>query len=174
MADFSHSSDTELLSLNAQVVSTTRPQEPIRVTNNALQLADPEEFEHWDKLVQAAQLQEGGLNRNSSPQAIASTREVYDRFLARCPLFFGYWKKYADLEFAIAGTEAADLVSTRIQKEDLFHRTNGDVRCTSVVWQASPILWICGRTTATSRPKRTTIQKRSASKSAGHPFPSCP
>ncbi|KAK0263451.1 hypothetical protein B0A54_00809 [Friedmanniomyces endolithicus] len=95
MADFSHSSDTELLSLNAQV------------------LADPEEFEHWDKLVQAAQLQEGGLNRNSSPQAIASTREVYDRFLARFPLFFGYWKKYADLEFAIAGTEAADLVYER-------------------------------------------------------------
>ncbi|TKA75188.1 hypothetical protein B0A55_05175 [Friedmanniomyces simplex] len=95
MADFSHSSDNELQSLNAQV------------------LADPEEFEHWDKLVQAAQQQEGGLNRNSSPQAIASTRDVYDRFLARFPLFFGYWKKYADFEFAIAGTEAADLVYER-------------------------------------------------------------
>ena len=52
----------------------------------------------------------GGLNRNSSPQAIAATRSVYDRFLAKFPLFFGYWKKYADLEFSIAGTEAAELV----------------------------------------------------------------
>ncbi|KAK3067857.1 hypothetical protein LTR53_015002 [Teratosphaeriaceae sp. CCFEE 6253] len=95
MADFSHSSDAELQSLNAQV------------------LADPEEFEHWNKLVLAAEQQEGGLNRNSSPQAIASTRDVYDRFLARFPLFFGYWKKYADLEFAIAGTEAADMVYER-------------------------------------------------------------
>ncbi|KAK5675748.1 hypothetical protein LTS10_011475 [Elasticomyces elasticus] len=95
MSDFSHSNDSELLALNAQV------------------LADPEEFEHWDKLAQAAQAQEGGLNRNSSPQAIASTRDVYDRFLTRFPLFFGYWKKYADLEFAIAGTEAADMVYER-------------------------------------------------------------
>ena len=53
---------------------------------------------------------EGGLNRNSSPQAIASAREIYDRFLAKFPLFFGYWKKYADNEFSIAGTEAAEMV----------------------------------------------------------------
>jgi hypothetical protein len=25
-------------------------------------------------------------------------------------LLFGYWKKYADLEFSIAGTEAAEMV----------------------------------------------------------------
>src|ERR1700761_1163285 len=73
---------------------------------------DPEEFEHWEKLVRAAEGQEGGIHRNSSPGAIASTREVYDKFLARFPLFFGYWKKYADLEFSIAGTEAAEMVST--------------------------------------------------------------
>ncbi|CAK3846748.1 dead box ATP-dependent rna helicase [Lecanosticta acicola] len=74
---------------------------------------EPEEFEHWEKLVRALETQEGGLNRNSSPQAIAVTRDTYDRFLARFPLFFGYWKKYADLEFAIAGTEAAEMVYER-------------------------------------------------------------
>lgn len=37
-------------------------------------------------------------------------RNVYDRFLAKFPLLFGYWKKYADLEFSIAGTEAAEMV----------------------------------------------------------------
>ncbi|KAL9095621.1 MAG: hypothetical protein Q9165_002053 [Trypethelium subeluteriae] len=80
---------------------------------NAEVLENPDEFETWEKLVRAAETQEGGLNRNSSPQAISSTRSVYDRFLAKFPLFFGYWKKYADLEFSIAGTEAAEMVYER-------------------------------------------------------------
>jgi pre-mRNA-processing factor 39 len=28
---------------------------------------------------------------------------------------FGYWKKYADLEFSITGTEAADMVCVLLQ-----------------------------------------------------------
>lgn len=75
-----------------------------------LQLEDTDNFENWEKLVRAAETLEGGLNRNSSPQAIATTRDAYDRFLAKFPLLFGYWKKYADLEFSIAGTEAAEMV----------------------------------------------------------------
>jgi pre-mRNA-processing factor 39 len=75
------------------------------------QLEDPDNFENWEKLVRATETLEGGLNRNSSPQAIATTRDSYDRFLAKFPLLFGYWKKYADLEFSIAGTEAAEMVS---------------------------------------------------------------
>ena len=74
------------------------------------QLENPDNFENWEKLVRAAETLEGGLNRNSSPQAIATTRDSYDRFLAKFPLLFGYWKKYADLEFSIAGTEAAEMV----------------------------------------------------------------
>lgn len=53
---------------------------------------------------------EGGINRNSNPQAINTVRHNYDRFLAKFPLLFGYWKKYADLEFSITGTEAAEMV----------------------------------------------------------------
>lgn len=75
-----------------------------------IQLEEPDSFEHWEKLVRAAESLEGGLNRNSSPQSISATRDIYDRFLAKFPLLFGYWKKYADLEFSIAGTEAAELV----------------------------------------------------------------
>src|ERR1700733_15292368 len=78
-----------------------------------VQLEDPDNFENWEKLVRAAETLEGGLNRNSSPQAIAMTRSAFDRFLAKFPLLFGYWKKYADLEFSIAGTEAAELVYER-------------------------------------------------------------
>lgn len=55
---------------------------------------------------------EGGLNRNSSPQALATLRDTYDRFLLKFPLLFGYWKKYADLEFNISGPESAEMVST--------------------------------------------------------------
>lgn len=72
---------------------------------------DSDSYETWEKLVRACESLEGGINRNSSSQAITAVRDVYDRFLAKFPLFFGYWKKYADLEFAIAGTEAADMVS---------------------------------------------------------------
>ncbi|KAL8855528.1 MAG: hypothetical protein Q9178_007848 [Gyalolechia marmorata] len=80
---------------------------------NAEVLEDPDSFENWEKLVRAAESLEGGLNRNSSPQSIVATRDIYDRFLAKFPLLFGYWKKYADLEFSIAGTEAAELVYER-------------------------------------------------------------
>lgn len=111
MADFSFSEDAELLKLNALVVGECPQPRPLTRSNSKIQLEDPEEFENWEKLVRAAESQEGGIHRNSSPGAIASTRDVYDRFLARFPLFFGYWKKYADLEFSIAGTEAAEMVS---------------------------------------------------------------
>lgn len=69
-------------------------------------------------------MQEGGLSRNSNPQAISATRAIYDAFLAKFPLFFGYWKKYADLEFAIAGTESAELVR-HLHMHILWSETNG-------------------------------------------------
>ncbi|KAJ5294237.1 hypothetical protein PENANT_c028G02015 [Penicillium antarcticum] len=74
---------------------------------------DPDNFETWEKLARAAETLEGGINRNSNPQAITTVRAVYDRFLAKFPLLFGYWKKYADLEFSITGTEAAEMVYER-------------------------------------------------------------
>jgi hypothetical protein len=77
-----------------------------------LQAEDPDNFETWEKLVRGAEALEGGINRNSSPQAITTVRSCYDRFLAKFPLLFGYWKKYADLEFSITGTEAAEMVRT--------------------------------------------------------------
>lgn len=60
--------------------------------------------------MRSAESLEGGLNRNSNPQAITTARHAYDRFLAKFPLLFGYWKKYADMEFSITGTEAAEMV----------------------------------------------------------------
>lgn len=160
MADFSYTDDPELHKLNDQAVSI-----PIRrKTSGAYadlvaQLAQPEEFENWEKLVRAAESQEGGLHRNSSPQAIAATRDTYDCFLARYPLFFGYWKKYADLEFAIGGTEAAEMVRDNIR---IFtSRPSADLtfsRSTSAASLASAFPSISGHITAPSRWRRATMQ----------------
>jgi pre-mRNA-processing factor 39 len=75
-----------------------------------MQEADTDNFENWEKLVRTCEALEGGLNRNSSPHALATLRDAYDRFLFKFPLLFGYWKKYADLEFNISGPESAEIV----------------------------------------------------------------
>ncbi|KAI0125910.1 pre-mRNA-processing factor 39 [Xylariales sp. AK1849] len=100
MADFGHfgASDEE----NAEIRKLTVEVE-----------ADTDNFEEWEKLIRACEGQEGGLNRNSSPQALATLRDVYDRFLLKFPLLFGYWKKYADLEFNISGPESAEMIYER-------------------------------------------------------------
>lgn len=47
-------------------------------------------------------------------------RNVFDQFLAKFPLCFGYWKKYADFEFNIQGPAEAEkviiLFKTKITK----------------------------------------------------------
>lgn len=80
------------------------------LTDFPTKASDPDNFETWEKHLRAAEALEGGINRNSNPQAINTVRNSYDRLLAKFPLLFGYWKKYADLEFSIAGTEAAEMV----------------------------------------------------------------
>ncbi|KAL7942214.1 hypothetical protein V8C42DRAFT_332872 [Trichoderma barbatum] len=75
--------------------------------------ANPDNFESWENLIKACEALDGGLNRNSSPQALSTVRDAYDRLLLKFPLFFGYWKKYADLEFNIAGPESAEMVYER-------------------------------------------------------------
>jgi hypothetical protein len=77
------------------------------------QVENEDEFDRWEALVTRASELEGGVTRNSSPSAIELVRNVYDCFLQKFPLFFGYWKKYADLEFAIGGTETAEMVYER-------------------------------------------------------------
>ncbi|KAF2016012.1 hypothetical protein BU24DRAFT_346131 [Aaosphaeria arxii CBS 175.79] len=76
-------------------------------------VAAEDEFEHWEALVTRVSDLEGGVTRNSSPSVIELLRNVFDCFLAKFPLFFGYWKKYADLEFSIGGTETAEMVYER-------------------------------------------------------------
>jgi pre-mRNA-processing factor 39 len=74
-------------------------------------IADEDNYERWEALISRASELEGGVTRNSSPSAIELVRNVFDCMLAKFPLFYGYWKKYADLEFSIGGTETAEMVS---------------------------------------------------------------
>ena len=109
----------EIKKLNNEVVSrlfSSSGRMQMLIDCATMQLEDTNNFENWEKLVRAAESLEGGLNRNSSPQAITTVRDVYDRFLLKFPLLFGYWKKYADLEFSIAGTEAAEMVGCTLTK----------------------------------------------------------
>lgn len=80
------------------------------------QEADPDNYDLWEKLIRSCESLEGGLNRNSSPHALATLRDAYDRFLLKFPLFFGYWKKYANLEFNISGPESAEIVCAKYLK----------------------------------------------------------
>ena len=80
------------------------------VCSPCVQEHDADDFDSWEALVRCVEAAEGGLNRSSSLKAIANMRSVYNRFLTRFPLLFGYWKKFADLEYSIAGTEAAEMV----------------------------------------------------------------
>ncbi|KAG8630385.1 hypothetical protein KVT40_002004 [Elsinoe batatas] len=88
-------------------------------------LADPDNYENWEKLVRQVEDLEGGLHRNSSPQAIDAARDVYNRFLTKFPLFFGFWKKYADLEFSLAGPESATFI---------YERGVASVACSVDLW----------------------------------------
>jgi pre-mRNA-processing factor 39 len=65
----------------------------------------------WEATIEQLEQFEGGLNRNADNVAIQAFRTCYDHFLKRFPSFYGYWKKYAEKEFSISGTEGADIVS---------------------------------------------------------------
>lgn len=125
---------------------------------------DPDDFEGWEKLVHLAESLEGGLNRNSSPQAITATRNVFDRFLAKFPLLFGYWKKYADMEFSIAGTEAAEMVRQPIAPRGRRHLLIRALRSTNAASPASASRSTSGQTTAPSRSRPATTPTSSESK----------
>ncbi|KAF2759242.1 hypothetical protein EJ05DRAFT_537551 [Pseudovirgaria hyperparasitica] len=88
-------------------------------------IGEPDDYLIWDGVIKVLMDFDGGLNRNSSDLAISAIRDVYDRLLLKFPLFFGYWKKYADLEFSLSGTEGAELV---------YERGIGSVGVSTALW----------------------------------------
>ncbi|KAJ3185594.1 hypothetical protein HDU87_000217 [Geranomyces variabilis] len=74
---------------------------------------NPEDFASWEYLLRTAENEEGGITQDSSETAQGKLRLVYDRFLAKFPLCFGYWKKYADWEQLLDGPETAGEIYER-------------------------------------------------------------
>ncbi|KAK9377514.1 uncharacterized protein V1513DRAFT_456353 [Lipomyces chichibuensis] len=74
---------------------------------------DVDNFENWESLIRATEALEGGIGRSSSTETIEQIRILFDAFLRKFPLLFGYWKRYADIEFAVAGSDAAEVIYRR-------------------------------------------------------------
>ena len=72
-------------------------------------IKDPLDFSSWESLVKLAE----GVKSLTSDQDKQNLRTVYDHFLGKFPLLFGYWKKYADWEALMAGPESAVAVYER-------------------------------------------------------------
>jgi pre-mRNA-processing factor 39 len=66
-------------------------------------IQNPEDFSSWETLVKLAESVKGGLSKTSGDQDKSNLRTVYDHFLSKFPLCFGYWKKYADWELILSG-----------------------------------------------------------------------
>lgn len=76
----------------------------------------PDDFNSWEQLIRVAEAPEGGLTKTSPPENKARLESVYDSFLAKFPLCFGYWKKYSDWELAVHGDESAEKVKNHVKK----------------------------------------------------------
>ncbi|RIB26755.1 hypothetical protein C2G38_1996840 [Gigaspora rosea] len=75
--------------------------------------SNPDDFTSWEYLIRVAETAEGGLTPQSPPENITNMRSVFDQFLEKFPLCFGYWKKYADFEFNIQGPTEAEKIYER-------------------------------------------------------------
>jgi hypothetical protein len=88
---------------------------------------------------------------------LATLRDSYDRFLLKFPLLFGYWKKYADLEFNISGPESAEMVCWSLSHEPAGRLADTVARSTKEAVQASPTQSIYGPNTVPSRWRPLTL-----------------
>lgn len=75
---------------------------------------NPEDFATWEQLIRVAEGADGGIISNSPPENITRLENVYDSFLTKFPLCFGYWKKYADWKLATLGAESAEKVKSNV------------------------------------------------------------
>ena len=73
-------------------------------------IQQPHDFSAWESLIRLAEGAKGGLGKGSSEQDVSNLHTVFDHFLSKFPLCFGYWKKYADWELLLMGPLQAQLV----------------------------------------------------------------
>ncbi|KAJ8099830.1 hypothetical protein POJ06DRAFT_254592 [Lipomyces tetrasporus] len=95
---------------NAYSLSTGSIADPEWNRLHSLLEQDMDNFENWESLIRATEALEGGIGRSSSSETVEQIRILFDAFLRKFPLLFGYWKRYADIEFSIAGSDAAEII----------------------------------------------------------------
>lgn len=71
---------------------------------------NPDAFEIWESLIDAAVALEGGLTKSSSDRALQLARFSFDLFLKRFPQAHRYWIRFAKLEFRLGFTENAQRI----------------------------------------------------------------
>ena len=71
---------------------------------------NPDAFDIWENLIDAAVSLEGGLVKSSSERALQLARFSFDLFLKRFPHAHRYWIRFANLEFRLGFTENAKRV----------------------------------------------------------------
>ncbi|KAI9090990.1 putative mRNA splicing protein [Phlyctochytrium arcticum] len=74
---------------------------------------NPEDFPSWELLLKAAEAPVLVNPQAASSPDKTNLRTVYDHFLNKFPLCFGYWKKYADWEFSLEGADKAQEIFER-------------------------------------------------------------
>jgi pre-mRNA-processing factor 39 len=72
--------------------------------------ASPDDFSSWEQLIRLVESAEGGITASSPPENVTHLESVFDGFLEKFPLCFGYWRKYADWELAVHGDAGAEKV----------------------------------------------------------------
>lgn len=74
-------------------------------------LKDPYNLQLWEKLVDAAEANNGNyINKISSAQEIELLRVSYESLLNKYPLLVNYWIRYAEWEFKLGNTQIANKV----------------------------------------------------------------
>ncbi|KAI9358871.1 hypothetical protein DFJ73DRAFT_656655, partial [Zopfochytrium polystomum] len=79
----------------------------------ALVSENPDDFASWESLIRTAEAAGGGISKDWPLDHGTNLRTVYDHFLSKFPLCFGYWKKYADAVLTLEGVEKAEAIYER-------------------------------------------------------------
>ncbi|KAI9005438.1 hypothetical protein CLU79DRAFT_595778 [Phycomyces nitens] len=69
---------------------------------------NPDDFQSWEQLIRVAE-----SSKKTTVHHESQVETIYDSFLTKFPLCFGYWKKYADWELNIHGADEAEKVYER-------------------------------------------------------------
>ncbi|ODV91007.1 hypothetical protein CANCADRAFT_2727 [Tortispora caseinolytica NRRL Y-17796] len=69
-----------------------------------------DDFNLWEEAIKQV---ESKISKSSSSSEIKQFHTVFDQFLTKFPLLYGYWMKYANIEFKIKDSSSSELIYER-------------------------------------------------------------